>query len=77
MPENNCQEADNRPPESGASAAPARGKIRSAPGRLWASCSPVLRPVRGVLPLDWDRGGRVTPAGTASQEAWPGAEPSG
>jgi tetratricopeptide (TPR) repeat protein len=28
-----------------------------------------------VLPLDWDRRGRVTPAGTKSQEAWPGAEP--
>ena len=28
-----------------------------------------------MLPLDWDRRGRVTPAGTESQEAWPGAEP--
>jgi hypothetical protein len=28
-----------------------------------------------VLPLDWDRRRRVTPAGTKSQEAWPGAEP--
>jgi hypothetical protein len=28
-----------------------------------------------VLPLDWDRRRRVTPAGTKSQEAWPGAAP--
>jgi hypothetical protein len=28
-----------------------------------------------ALPLDWDRRGRVTPAGTTSQETWPGAEP--
>ena len=52
-----------------------RAVSQTAPGRLWASCSPVLRPGRGVLPLDWDRRGRVTPAGPESQEAWPGAEP--
>src|ERR1700734_285364 len=46
-------------------------------GRVRASCSPALRPVRGVLPLDWDRRPRVTPAETASQEAWPGPEPLG
>jgi hypothetical protein len=41
---------------------PARGRIRSAPGQLWASCWPVLRPVREVRSLDWDRRARVTPA---------------
>jgi hypothetical protein len=51
--------------------------VTVAPGRLWASCSPALRPVRGVPPLDWDRGRRVTPAPIASQEAWPEAEPWG
>ena len=30
--------------------------------------------MRGVLPLDWDRKKRVTPAGTASQETWPEVE---
>ena len=63
--------------EGGAGAAPARGAIHSAPGRVRASCSPALRPVRGVLPLDWDRQPRVTPAETGSQEAWPGPEPLG
>ena len=52
-----------------------RADLQSAPERLWASFSSVLRPRCGVLPLDWDRRGRVTPAGTESQEAWPGAEP--
>jgi hypothetical protein len=52
-----------------------RAVSQTAPGRLRASCPPVLWPVRGVLPLDWDRKGRVTPASTKSQEAWPGAEP--
>ncbi len=32
-----------------------RAELRSAPGRLRASCRPALRPVGGVLPLDWDR----------------------
>jgi hypothetical protein len=40
---------------------PARGTIHSAPGQLRASCAPVLRPVREVLSLDWDRRARVTP----------------
>jgi len=47
---------------------PARGfatRSRAASGII----SPVLRPVREVLSLDWDRKGRVTPAWTASQEA--------
>ena len=51
--------------------------VTAIPGRLWASCSPALRPVRGVLPLDWDRRHRVTPGETTSQEAWPEAEPWG
>jgi hypothetical protein len=54
-----------------------RADLQSAPGRLRASCPPVLRPVRGVLPLGWDRKARVTPVRTASQETWPGAEPWG
>ena len=49
-------------PDGGASAAPARGKIHSASGRLRASCWPALRPVREVHSLDWDRRARVTPA---------------
>src|SRR6201996_7200708 len=51
--------------------------VTAASGRLWASCSPALRPVRGVLPLDWDRRPRITPGETTSQEAWPEAEPWG
>ena len=51
-----------------------RAVSQTAPGRLWASCSPVLRPVRGVHPLDWDRRRRVTPAKPTSQETWPEAE---
>jgi hypothetical protein len=39
-----------------------RAVSQTAPGRLRASCPPVLRPVRGVLPLDWDRTKRVGPA---------------
>src|SRR6202046_692738 len=54
-----------------------RRLVTAIPGRLWASCSPALRPVRGVLPLDWDRRHRVTPGETTSQEAWPEAEPLG
>jgi hypothetical protein len=54
-----------------------RADSQSAPGRLRASFTPVLRPVREMQSLDWDRKGRVTPAWTASQEAWPGAEPRG
>jgi hypothetical protein len=41
-----------------------------APGRLRASCPPVLRPVRGVLPPDWDRQAGVKPPRAASQETW-------
>ena len=54
-----------------------RADLQSAPGRLRASCPPVLWPVRGVLPLGWDRKARVTPVPTTSQETWPGAEPRG
>ena len=52
-----------------------RAALRPAPGRLRASFTPVLRPVREVQSLDWDRRRRVTPAGSTSQEAWPGVEP--
>jgi hypothetical protein len=41
---------------------------QTAPGRLRASCPPVLRPVRGVLPLDWDR----RKAGNAAARRVPG-----
>jgi hypothetical protein len=40
-----------------------RAGLQPAPGRLWASFPSVLRPRREVLSLDWDRMGRVTPAG--------------
>ena len=32
-----------------------RAGLRPAPGRLWASFTPVLRPAREVQSLDWDR----------------------
>ena len=54
-----------------------RAGLRPVLGRLRASFTPVLRPVREVLSLDWDRRRRVTPAGSKSQEAWPGVEPAG
>lgn len=54
-----------------------RAELRPAPGRLRVSLMPVLRPVREVLSLDWDRRRRVTPARSESQEAWPGVEPVG
>jgi hypothetical protein len=40
-----------------------RAGSQPAPERLRASFPSVLRPRRGVLSLDWDRIGRVTPAG--------------
>jgi hypothetical protein len=56
-----------------------RAASQAVPGRLRASCPPVLRPVRGVLPLDWDRrkagnaaAGRVP--GNLSQATWPEVE---
>jgi len=48
-----------------------RATSQVAPGRLGASFSPALRPVRGVLPLDWDRLGRVTP-GRRAKSPLPG-----
>src|ERR1700719_2868894 len=56
-----------------------RAVSQTAPGRLRASCPPVLRPVRGVQPLDWDRQARVTPVhcrvpGNVSQATWPEVE---
>jgi hypothetical protein len=56
----------------GASAVPAGGTTHSAPGRLRASCRPALRPAGGVLPLDWDRFGRVTPADNCAWSPPPG-----
>jgi hypothetical protein len=32
-----------------------RADLQSVSGRLWASVTPVLRPVREVQSLDWDR----------------------
>src|SRR6202035_890282 len=56
-----------------------RAASQAAPGRLRASCPPVLRPVRGVHPLDWHRrkagnaaAGRVP--GNLSQATWPEVE---
>jgi hypothetical protein len=43
-----------------------RAGLQPAPGRLWASFPSALRPRREVLLLDWDRIGRVTPAGCFS-----------
>src|SRR5581483_1634229 len=51
--------------------------VTAALGRVRASCRPALRLVCEVLPLDWDRRARITPAQTTSQEAWPGPEPWG
>ncbi len=54
-----------------------RADLQPAPGRLRVSFTPVLRPVREMQSLDWDRRRRVTPARATSQEAWPGVEPAG
>src|SRR5271169_2409729 len=51
-----------------------RAISQTAPGRLRASCPLVLRPVRGVLPLDWDRRKAGNAARAASQETWPEVE---
>jgi hypothetical protein len=48
----------------------------SAPGRLGYQ-SPDITTGAGGASLDWDRRRRVTPVQTASQEAWPEAEPLG
>jgi hypothetical protein len=64
MAKGQCQVRDNRLPEASLNAERERcprTDLQSAPGRLWASSSPVLRPVREVLSLDWDRQGWVTP----------------
>ena len=61
-------------PQGGARAVPARGlaiRSRAASGITLAG----TRTGAGGATLDWDRNGRVTPVRTASQEAWPGAEP--
>jgi hypothetical protein len=53
-----------------------RADLHSAFGQLRASV-PRHYDRGGECPLGWDRRRRVTPVQTASQEAWPGAEPWG
>src|SRR6202030_792206 len=53
-----------------------RVDLQSAPGRLGYQ-SPGIMTGMGGASLDWDRRRRVTPVQTASQEAWPEAEPLG
>ncbi len=53
-----------------------RAGLQSAPGRLGYQ-SPGITTGTGGASLDWDRRRRVTPVQTASQEAWPEAEPLG
>ena len=50
--------------------------LHAAPGRLGHQ-SPGIMTGAGGASLDWDRRRRVTPVQTASQEAWPEAEPLG
>ena len=50
--------------------------LQPAPGRLGYQ-SPGIMTGTGGASLDWDRRRRVTPVQTASQEAWPEAEPLG
>jgi hypothetical protein len=56
----------------------ARGRrfVTATPGRLGYQ-SPGTKTGAGGASLDWDRRRRVTPVQTASQEAWPEAEPLG
>jgi hypothetical protein len=53
-----------------------RADLQSAPGRLGYQPPGMMTGVGGAS-LDWDRRRRVTPVQTASQEAWPEAEPLG
>ena len=53
-----------------------RADLQSAPGRLGHQVSRHYDR-GGRCSLDWDRRRRVTPVQTASQEAWPEAEPLG
>src|SRR6202451_1693242 len=50
--------------------------LQPASGRLGHQ-SPGIMTGAGGASLDWDRRRRVTPVQTASQEAWPEAEPLG
>jgi hypothetical protein len=50
--------------------------LQPAPGRLGYQ-PPGKMTGMGGASLDWDRRRRVTPVQTASQEAWPEAEPLG
>ena len=60
----------------GARAVPAGGFAVLLPGGL-GIMSPGIMTGMGGASLDWDRRRRVTPVQTASQEAWPEAEPLG
>src|ERR1700733_10504025 len=53
-----------------------RAGLQPAPGRLGYQ-SPGITTGTGGASLDWERRRRVTPVQTASQEAWPEAEPLG
>ena len=53
-----------------------RVDLQFAPGRLGHQ-PPGIMTGAGGASLDWDRRRRVTPVQTASQEAWPEAEPLG
>jgi hypothetical protein len=53
-----------------------RADLQFAPGRLGYQ-SPGIMTGAGGASLDWDRRRRVTLVQTASQEAWPEAEPLG
>ena len=53
-----------------------RVDLQFTPGRLGYQPPGIMTGVGGAS-LDWDRRRRVTPVQTASQEAWPEAEPSG
>ena len=65
-----------RQPKGGASAVPAGGFVTALPGGLGIMSPGIMTGVGGAS-LDWDRRRRVTPVQTASQEAWPEAEPLG
>ena len=88
MSEGFCQLADNRPILAHVkdvarrhTASWERGRyprvdLQSAPGQLGYQ-PPGMMTGMGGASLDWDRRRRVTPVQTASQEAWPEAEPLG
>ena len=70
---------EGRPPEVSRrwSGCGARGRICSSLSGGLGIMSPGITTGVGGASLDWDRRRRVTPVQTASQEAWPEAEPLG